>query len=107
MQKRRGEQIDKLDKIGLDGVLKELKEKGILAGTMGPGLVRFVTHLDIEESDMEILGKTVSYYESEGDSQVKFMRDSELADDYTGLFPVIKWVFEQYKKRGKGKTWQQ
>ncbi len=33
--------------------------------------------------------------------KVKFMRDSELADDYTGLFPVIKWVFEQYKKRGK------
>ena len=26
------------------------------------------------------------------------MRESELADDYTGLFPVIKWVFEQYKK---------
>ncbi len=35
--------------------LEKLKEKGILAGTMGPGLVRFVTHLDIEDNDIETI----------------------------------------------------
>ncbi|MAC41830.1 MAG: pseudaminic acid cytidylyltransferase [Pelagibacterales bacterium] len=33
--------------------------------------------------------------------EVNFLRDKKLADDYTGLFSVIKWVFEEYKERGK------
>jgi pseudaminic acid cytidylyltransferase len=32
---------------------------------------------------------------------VDFMRDSALADDYTGLVPVLRWVVEQYRIRGE------
>ena len=33
--------------------------------------------------------------------KVDFMRSSELADDQTGLVPVLKWVHEQYKNNGQ------
>ena len=33
--------------------------------------------------------------------KVDFLRDKKLADDYTGLVPVLKWVNEEYKKMGK------
>lgn len=32
---------------------------------------------------------------------VDFMRDPNLADDFTGLVPVIRWVAEQYSARGE------
>ena len=32
---------------------------------------------------------------------VDFMRDPTLADDYTGLVPVLRWVVEQYRIRGE------
>ena len=32
---------------------------------------------------------------------VDFMRDPDLADDFTGLIPVIRWVLEQYSARGE------
>jgi len=32
---------------------------------------------------------------------VDFMRDSALADDFTGLAPVLRWVLEQYRIRGE------
>ena len=32
---------------------------------------------------------------------VEFMRDPNLADDFTGLAPVLRWVIEQYKARGE------
>lgn len=32
---------------------------------------------------------------------VDFMRAPELADDYTGIFPVLQWVLGQYEQRGK------
>jgi len=32
---------------------------------------------------------------------VDFMRDPALADDYTGLLPVYRWVIDQYKQRGE------
>ncbi|MEN6318303.1 MAG: pseudaminic acid cytidylyltransferase [Syntrophaceae bacterium] len=32
---------------------------------------------------------------------VDFMRDTALADDHTGLIPVLKWVVEQYRQRGE------
>ena len=32
---------------------------------------------------------------------VDFMRDASLADDYTGLAPVLRWVAEQYHIRGE------
>ncbi len=31
---------------------------------------------------------------------VDFMRDKSLADDYTGLVPVLRWVVNQYELRG-------
>lgn len=33
--------------------------------------------------------------------EVDFMRDPALADDYTGLVPVLRWVVEEYRKRGQ------
>lgn len=35
-----------------DGFVAELKEKGILCGTFGKQMIRFVTHLDIKEEDV-------------------------------------------------------
>ena len=32
---------------------------------------------------------------------VDFMRDPALADDYTGLLPVLKWVVGEYRQRGE------
>jgi len=35
------------------GWLSYLREKGILAGTLGPGRIRFVTHLDVDDAGIE------------------------------------------------------
>ncbi|MCL9781557.1 acylneuraminate cytidylyltransferase family protein [Vibrio sp. S4M6] len=35
---------------------------------------------------------------------VDFMRDPKLADDYTGLIPVMRWVLDEYKKLGEEYT---
>jgi len=32
---------------------------------------------------------------------VDFMRDPALADDYTGLLEVLRWVLDQYQRRGE------
>lgn len=32
---------------------------------------------------------------------VDFMRDPALADDFTGLVPVLRWVVDEYRKRGE------
>lgn len=32
--------------------------------------------------------------------EVDFMRPAELADDFTGLVPVLRWVVDQYGERG-------
>ena len=32
---------------------------------------------------------------------VDFMRASALADDHTGIFPVMQWVLDQYEQRGR------
>jgi pseudaminic acid cytidylyltransferase len=31
---------------------------------------------------------------------VDFLRDATLADDFTGLIPVLKWVVDEYQRRG-------
>jgi len=36
-----------------EGVLEGLKQRGILAGTMGPGRIRFVTHLDVDDAGID------------------------------------------------------
>ena len=33
--------------------------------------------------------------------KVNFLRSNDLADDFTGLFPVLKWVHKEYEKRGQ------
>ncbi len=33
--------------------------------------------------------------------EVDFMRDPALADDFTGLVPVLRWVVDEYRKRGQ------
>lgn len=33
--------------------------------------------------------------------EVDFMRDPALADDFTGLVPVLRWVVDQYRLRGE------
>lgn len=32
---------------------------------------------------------------------VDFKRDANLADDFTGLVPVLRWVVDQYRRRGE------
>ena len=36
--------------------------------------------------------------------EVDFLRDPSLADEFTGLVPVLRWVVEEYKKRGEEYT---
>ncbi len=36
-----------------EGVLAGLRERGVLAGGMGPGRVRFVTHLDVDDDGLD------------------------------------------------------
>ena len=36
--------------------------------------------------------------------EVDFMRDPALADDFTGLVPVLRWVVDEYRKRGQTYT---
>ena len=43
-----------------DRLLAKLKEKGILAGLSVPGVIRFVTHLDITEEDIDTTIKTIA-----------------------------------------------
>lgn len=33
--------------------------------------------------------------------EVDFMRDPALADDFTGLVPVLRWVVDEYRKQGQ------
>jgi pseudaminic acid cytidylyltransferase len=33
--------------------------------------------------------------------KIDFLRSNELADDHTGLVPVIQWVHKEYEKRGQ------
>ena len=35
---------------------------------------------------------------------IEFMRDPKLADDFTGVVPVLKWVVDEFKLRGKNFT---
>jgi threonine aldolase len=42
-----------------DRLLQELREKGVLAGTVGPGLVRLVTHADVDESGIEVACRAI------------------------------------------------
>jgi threonine aldolase len=41
------------DRDATDRVLASLREAGVLAGAMGPGRIRFVTHLDVDDGDMD------------------------------------------------------
>ena len=46
--------IAELDDPSLDrAFLQGLHDRGLLAGSMGPGRVRFVTHLDVDDSDLD------------------------------------------------------
>jgi threonine aldolase len=36
-----------------DSVLSRLREGGVIADTMGPGRIRFVTHLDVDDQDLK------------------------------------------------------
>jgi threonine aldolase len=36
-----------------DEILAKFRDGGLLAGAMGPGRIRFVTHLDIDDADLD------------------------------------------------------
>jgi threonine aldolase len=40
-------------------ILEELRRKGLLAGPMGPGRVRFVTHLDVDDAELDRAIETI------------------------------------------------
>ena len=43
-----------------DHLLLELREQGVLAGTVGPGLVRLVTHADVDEPGIEVARQAIA-----------------------------------------------
>lgn len=42
-----------------DEVLERLRDGGLLAGSMGPGRIRFVTHLDVDDADLDRATKII------------------------------------------------
>jgi len=50
-------------------------------------------HVSTDSKEIKDIVENLGY-------KVDFLRKSELADDFTGLFPVLKWVFNEYKKKG-------
>jgi threonine aldolase len=42
-----------------DRLLHELREEGVLAGTVGPGLVRLVTHADVDDHGIEVARRAI------------------------------------------------
>jgi threonine aldolase len=44
----------------VDRLLQELREQGVLAGTVGPGRVRLVTHADVDESGIEVACQAIA-----------------------------------------------
>jgi threonine aldolase len=43
-----------------DNLLRELAGQGVLAGTVGPGLVRFVTHADLDDQGIELACQAIA-----------------------------------------------
>ena len=43
-----------------DGLLAHLRAEGVLAGTIAPGVVRFVTHRDVDDADLERVAKALA-----------------------------------------------
>lgn len=50
-------------------------------------------HVSTDSQEIRMVVEQLGY-------KIDFMRSEELADDYTGLMPVLKWVIEKYKKSG-------
>jgi phenylalanyl-tRNA synthetase alpha subunit len=45
------------DKKEIGALINQLKEKGILAGALGPKYLRLVTHLDLTDGDIEVVNQ--------------------------------------------------
>ncbi|HUY64854.1 MAG TPA: GntG family PLP-dependent aldolase [Acidimicrobiales bacterium] len=43
-----------------EGLLSHLRRQGVLAGTIAPGIVRLVTHHDVSDQDIELVGKALA-----------------------------------------------
>jgi threonine aldolase len=43
-----------------DGLLQHLADSGVLAGTVGPGLVRLVTHADVDDAGIDVACRAVA-----------------------------------------------
>ncbi|MCB9186042.1 MAG: aminotransferase class I/II-fold pyridoxal phosphate-dependent enzyme [Flavobacteriales bacterium] len=54
--------------VSVQNLLEYLKTKGILAFQVGPQRIRFVTHLDLPKSTLEILTSALNSYSSESSS---------------------------------------
>jgi N-acylneuraminate cytidylyltransferase len=54
-------------------------------------------HVSTDSEDIRDVVKKLGF-------EVDFMRDATLADDFTGLIPVLRWVVEEYRRRGQEYT---
>jgi threonine aldolase len=43
-----------------DGLLRYLKEQGVLAGTVAPGMVRLVTHADVDDRGIDVARRAIA-----------------------------------------------
>lgn len=50
-------------------------------------------HVSTDSEQIRLVVEDLGY-------KIDFMRSDELADDKTGLMPVLKWVHERYKEKG-------
>ncbi|HEX2039483.1 MAG TPA: threonine aldolase family protein [Acidimicrobiales bacterium] len=47
-------------------VLEHFAANGVLAGTIAPGVLRLVTHHDVDDADVDAVGKVIAVYEDRG-----------------------------------------
>ena len=51
-----------------------------------------IIHVSTDSEDIRLVVENLGY-------KIDFMRSKDLADDHTGLLPVLKWVLEKYKDK--------
>lgn len=86
------------------GGSKRIKNKNIV-DFLGKPLIAYALEAAKESSLFDMIHVSTDSEEirsvvEELGCKIDFMRSNKLADDHTGLLPVLKWVHEKYKRNG-------
>jgi N-acylneuraminate cytidylyltransferase len=86
------------------GGSKRIKNKNIV-DFLGKPLIAYALEAAKESGLFDMIhvstdSEKIRFVVEELGYKIDFMRSNELADDHTGLMPVLKWVHKQYNDRG-------